>query len=117
VVVILRDGRRIDLTGKTATEAIDTLIALGITGKDISRTVHSATRRRLEREPQKVGELGRAVLGAPAPCPVCGGRLGPAFGQVVDDAGRRRPVMDPNFAICQDCRAMFRTTPDGGGDQ
>lgn len=54
-----------------------------------------------------VGPVARAVLGAPEPCPVCGGRLVPAFGEVVDDTGTRRAVMDPTTARCRDCGTLF----------
>ncbi len=55
-----------------------------------------------------VKPLGRAVLGPPQACPVCGGYLEPCFGQIVEDDGTRRPVIDPTSAWCRDCRTSFK---------
>lgn len=52
----------------------------------------------------------QAVLGVPESCPTCGGQLSPAFGQRVDDDGRRYAVLDPTYATCRDCGGLFRTT-------
>jgi len=55
-----------------------------------------------------VGPVDRAVFGGPEPCPECGGRLYPAFGQIVEDDGTRRPVIDPTRAMCERCGEMFK---------
>ena len=60
---------------------------------------------------QTVSPLGVAVFGPPEACPKCGGQLAPCFGVTVDEAGNRRPVLDPSVAQCVSCRTMFRTAP------
>lgn len=55
VTCVLTSGRRIDLTGLTAKEAIDTLRASGVSLRDIVRTEHQVVGVALPT-PQKEGE-------------------------------------------------------------
>jgi exosome complex RNA-binding protein Rrp42 (RNase PH superfamily) len=40
VVVLLKDGRQIDISRLSATAALDKLVAAGVTLKDVATTIH-----------------------------------------------------------------------------
>lgn len=49
VVVILKDGRQIDISRLSATAAIEKLVAAGVTRPDIAATIHYCDVRGLPR--------------------------------------------------------------------
>jgi hypothetical protein len=59
-------------------------------------------------EQQKVGRLDVARFGEPEPCPKCGGKLEPAFGQR-RDGDLITVFVDTAHAICRDCGNLFQT--------
>jgi phage terminase large subunit GpA-like protein len=58
-----------------------------------------------------INPLERVFFGIPQPCPICGGRLQPMFGQQTDAAGRVYPVLDATRVLCRDCREVFNAEP------
>lgn len=49
VVVILKDGRQIDISRLSAGNALDKLVAAGVTLKDIAATIHYCSVKGLPR--------------------------------------------------------------------